>query len=182
MGLAQIIKAHYMDKNRPRFSRQIVLPAVDPGIGVTLTASAAAECTYGAWTDIAAQADVLVDSILCGIVLDTPNDVGALPIVYTIDIGLTYILATNTNYDDCAAIIVAVNAGDITDVQVHRLSVRFEFVTDAGGWGPIMFPFPVWVLSGVGVMGRIKTDSATGELDQINCSILLVQHFERAFE
>lgn len=183
MGLAQSIRAHYINKNRPRFSRQIVLPAVDPGLGVTLTASAADVCTYGDWTDIAAQADVTVDSIITGVVFDTPvAAVEALPAIFTIDIGLTYILAINTNYDDDTAVKDAVTAGTITNAQVLRAEVRVEISTDAGGWGPVMLPFPIWVLSGVGVLGRVKSDTAGGELDTINCSLLLVQHFERAFE
>lgn len=183
MGLAQSVRAHYINKNRPRFSRQIVLPAVDPGLGVTLTASDDAVCTYGAWVDIAAQADITVDSILTGIVVDSPTIASAgFPCIYTIDIGLTYILAINTNYDDDTAVKAAVTAGTITNAQVLRAEVRVEISTDAGGWGPVMLPFPIWVGSGVGVLGRMKSDTAGGELDTINCSLLLVQHFERAFE
>lgn len=184
MKFAQKIRAHYIIKNRPRFSRQIVLPAVDPGVGVELVASGADECTYGDWANIAAQADVRVDSILVGIALDTPVAVGGADIVFTVDIGLTYILATNTNYDDADEIIAKVDDETITNAQVHRAEVRVEWVDSVGILAPIMLPFPVWVPSGVGILGRLKSDSTTdgGAADTVQCSVLLVQHMEMAFE
>jgi len=182
MGLAQVIKAHYVDKNHPIFSRQIVLPAVNPGLGVTLTAGDAAECTYGDWEAIAAYTTVLVPTVITGIVLDTPVATGAADIIYTVDIGLTYIVLTNHNYQTVVLTKAAVTAGDITNAQVHRAEVRVEVVTDAGPIEPIMLPFPIWVPADVGILGRMKSDSTGGALDTINCSVFCVQHFEMPFE
>jgi len=184
MGLAQAIKAHYVDKNRPIFSRQIVLSAVDPGVGVTLTADDAAECTYGDWEAIAAYTLVTVPTIITGIVLDTPHQVGDC-LIYTVDIGLTYIVLTNHNYQTVALTKAAVDDAAVplvTNARVHRAEVRVEVVTDAGPIEPIMLPFPIWVPADVGILGRVKSDSTGGALDTINCSVLCVQHFELPFE
>lgn len=173
MGFAQNIKALHANKQYPRFSRQIVLPGVATGIGGELTAVATA-CTYGDWADIALLATVQAETLIVGIALDTPVAVG----IYTVDIGLPYILLTGVNWLDATAINteLAKPAPTITDVQVHRAEVRIAVQVAAGAIEPIMLTFPIFVPNGVGIIGRVKTNS--GDADTINASVLCLQDFE----
>lgn len=177
MGLAQLIKGIHVNKEYPRFSRQIVLPdggaGAGDGHGKQLKA-AVATCTYGDWADIAATTDITTDTLIVGIALDTPS----AATVYTVDIGLTYIVLLNTNFVDAADIKAKVLAGTITSNElVHRAEVRLEVATrTAGAIDPIMLPFPIYVLNGVGILGRVKT--LLGAENTIQASVLCLQCFE----
>lgn len=172
MAFAQNIKALHANKQYPRFSRQIVLPGIGTGIGAELTATATA-CTYGVWEDIAATTDILTDTLIVGILLDTPVAAG----IYTVDIGLTHILRpVPLDYADATAVKTAVTNLVITNAEVHRAEVRIAVQTAAGAIEPVMLTFPIYVLNGVGVLGRVKTNS--GDADTINASVLCLQNFE----
>jgi hypothetical protein len=178
MGLMTLARAHYFNKVRPQGNerstvRQIILPDQVTAVGLQLVADAAG-LTYGAWGDIALPAAVTTDTIVVGIVLDTPTAAE----IYTIDIGSTYIPQVGINYANAAAVIAAVVAGTITNIQVHRCEVRAEVAVFAAT-GPnvtIMLPFPVWFTSGQGILGRVYSVGAVA--NQIGASVLCVQGFK----
>jgi len=170
MGFAQEIKALHANKQYPRFSRQIVLPGIGTGIGEELT-GAAGTCTYGDWADIALPAAIVREKLIVGVILDTPS-VGD---IFTVDIGVTFIPspAGGTIYDDAAAVKAA---GAAVIAAAHRAEVRVEVATDAGAIEMIPLTFPVYVGTGWGIIGRVKTLS--GGADTIQASVVLLELFE----
>jgi hypothetical protein len=173
MGFAQEIKALHTNKQYPRFARQVVLPGIDTGIGAEL-ATHANTCTYGDWADIALPAAIVREKLIVGIILDTPSAGD----IFTVDIGLTFIPspAGGTIYANAAAVKAAVTAGTITDAQAHRAEVRVEVATDAGAIEMIPLTFPVYVNTGWGIIGRVK--SLGGGAATIQASVALLEYFE----
>jgi len=171
MGLAQLVKAHYSNKNLPIDSRQIVLPDETTAIGATVTVGGA--LTYGAWVDLALAAAVTADTLVVGVVIDTPSASMVATEITTIDIGSTWSLGTN--YADAAtlnAISAAVIAG------AHRAEIRLEFSSDAGVFMPVMLPFPVWIPYNSGILARVYDVDDTGAHDSCNVSAICVQLFK----
>lgn len=160
MGLAQTIKGHYGNKNRPENLRQIVLPGIGTGIGA-LMAVAGNNPLFGAWADIALLAAVTRDTLIVGVLMDTPG----AAVVWTVDIG------------SCAGYAAAVNLNAVPAavIAAHRVSVRMQMNTDAGTILPVMLEFPIWIPSGVGILGRTYT-VAGGQTCRI--SVLCIQGFE----
>lgn len=171
MGLAQIVKAHYSNKNLPIDSRQIILPDGTTAIGVT--ASVGGALTYGAWVDLALAAAIITDTIVTGIIVDTPSAQVVAAEIVTIDIGSTWSLGTN--YADATAVI----AGGATVIAgAHRAEIRLEFASDAGVFEPIMLPFPIWIPYSSGILARVYDVDDTGDHDTLNVSAICVQLFE----
>jgi len=172
MSLAQLLKAHYANQNRGVNLKQFVLPQTEGSDcdGATITAGAA--LTYGAWVDVALQALITTDTLIVGVVLDSPSATG-IGEIWTIDIGST--LAGVVNYATAAA----VNAVPAAVIAAHRAEVRLELVTDAGIFQPVMLEYPVLIPNGVGILARGYTVSGSdGGADTVNVSVLLVQGFE----
>jgi hypothetical protein len=170
MGFAQEIKALHTNKQYPRFSRQIVLPDINTGMGALLT-GAAGTCTYGDWADIALPAAIIREKLIVGVVLDTPSAAD----IFTVDIGLTHIPSPTggTTYDDAAAIKAA---GALVIAAAHRAEIRVEVAVDAGAIQMIPITFPVYVNIGWGIIGRVKSLSGGG--DTIRASVVLLEFFE----
>lgn len=171
MGLAQLLKAHYSNKNLPLNLRQIVLPDATTAIGATVTVGGA--LTTGAWINVALAAAVTTDTLVVGVVVDTPP---ANMDIWTLDIGSC--LVAGTNYANAAALETAITATTITDAQVSRTRVRFEASSDAGIIMPIMLEFPVWIPNAVGIVAQCYDVGDVGDHDAINVSVLCVQNFE----
>lgn len=171
MDFAAVIKALHVNKEYPRFSRQVVLPGIDTGIGAELTTHANS-CTYGDWADIALPVAIPREKLIVGIVLDTP---GAASIL-TVDIGVTHIPSPTggTTYANAAAVN---GAGAAVIAAAHRAEVRAEVGTDAGLVG-LMIPvtFPVYVNRGWGIIGRVK--SLAGGAQTVQASVVLLEYFE----
>jgi hypothetical protein len=157
MGLPAEIKSLYLSMLKPESNRQIVLPAVATGIGVTATSGAAN--VYGVWVDLAPAAAVTADTLIVGVAVDTPS--GAE--VFTIDIG------SCLGYANAAAVIAA---GAAAVAAAHRAECRVEIATDAGGYVQIPLPYPVWIPSGVGILARLETVSGA---DTLNISAVCLQ-------
>jgi len=172
MGFAQKIKAVHINKQYPRFSRQIVLPNIDTGIGAVLTGPAGT-CTYGDWADIALLGLIAREKLIVGVVLDTPT-AG----IYTVDIGVTHVQSPTggTTYATAAAVKTAVGLGTITNAQVHRAEVRVEVASDAAIFEMIPLTFPVYVGYHWGIIGRVK--SLAGGAQTIAASVVLLEYFE----
>lgn len=181
MGLMTMERAHYYNKVRPNTPtstlRQIVLPDENTALGIQMADGGA--LTYGAWMDIALSGiagvtDVLVDTLVVGVLVDTPSAAE----IYTIDIGSTYIPEVGINYANAAAVIAAVTATTITNAQVHRCEVRVEVAVFAatGPNQPIMLPFPVWFGAGVGILARAYKVGAGAAT--LGVSVLCVQNFK----
>lgn len=171
MGLAQLIKAFYADKNLPPNVRQIVLPDETNAIGTTLD-DGGAGLTYGAWEDIALIAAVTEDTIVTAIVIDSP-DANAATDMLTIDIGST--LIAGTLYANAAA-VEAAGAGVVA--LASRCEVRLELASDAGIFLPIALPFPVYIPRSTGIIARFYDVASIGAPDQVNVSIIGVQLFK----
>lgn len=163
MSLSQALKAHYSNKNRPLNSRQIVLPGVATGIGATVTA--ANNPLLGTWIDVAAIADITTDTLVVGVLIDTPS----AGCILSLDIGSTW--AAGTNYDDATA----VNAVPAAIVAAHRAWVRTEIATDAGIIMSIMLTFPVWIPNASGILARGYTVAGA---ETLNVSVICLQNFE----
>jgi len=186
MSLAQLLAAHYTNQNRGKNHRQLVLPQGAAG-GVLCcgaTALVGGARTYGVWVDVATQAQITTDTLVVGVVLDsfdTDNDDGIQADIYTIDIGCTLSVDANGNpynYDD-AATINALAAAIIA--AAHRAEVRYEAVTAVGVLQPVMLEYPILIPSGVGILARVydvNDAGGTGDHDQVNVSVILVQQFE----
>jgi len=177
MGLAQLVNAHYNNKVRPLNLKQIVLPQAVPGAGACegATATGGAATTYGVWVDVALKAAVLVDTLVVGILVDTPS--GAE--IYTIDIGSTLVTVT------AAGVTASTNYALAADVETagvqaaaHRCEIRKELATHtAGVYLPTMLPFPIYYHALTdGILARIATVGGGGET--ANISVLCIQNFE----
>jgi hypothetical protein len=171
MGFAQEIKALHVNKTYPRFSRQIVLPDINTGIGAQLT-GAAGTCTYGNWADIALPVDIPWEKLIVGVVLDTPSGAG----IFTVDIGVTFIPSPQGGvlYANAAGVN---GAGAAVIAAAHRAEIRAEVATDAAMVGmQIPLTFPVYVNRAWGIIGRLKTRA--GGAQTIQVSVHLVEFFE----
>ena len=156
--------AVYYNGFRPDTCRQICLPVTGAGagagVGATLTSGAA--LTYGNWADIVLLAGITLDTLVIGIAVDTPS--GAE--VFTIDIG------SCVGYANAAAVIGA-GAGAIA--AAHRAECRLEIASDAGGYLPVYyFGAPIFIPTGVGILGRLSTVSGA---DTLNVSVICLQNF-----
>lgn len=174
MSLSQLLNSHYTNKCRGKNHRQIVLPQGAAG-GVAcrgVQATVGGALTYGDWVDVAAQALITTDTLVVGVVLDTPSANLAADIA-TVDIGCT--LSLGTNYADAAAVIAA-GAGAIAGA--HRAEVRFEVASDAGVFHPVMLEYPVLIPSGTGILARVYDVNDVGAHDSVYVSVILVQSFE----
>lgn len=179
MSLAQLLGSHYTNQCRGKNHRQIVLPQGAAGgvlcRGAQITAGAA--LTYGVWVDVALQALITTDTLVVGVVLDTPSATGTVE-VWTVDIGST--LSVNaagavTNYADAAA----VNGVGAAVIAAHRAEVRYEFASDAGVFQPVMLEYPVLIPNGVGILARGYTvGGSNGGADTLYVSVILVQSYE----
>jgi hypothetical protein len=178
MSLAQLLASHYTNKNRGQNHRQIVLPQ-GPAAGVLCRGAQAAvggPLTYGDWVDVVLQALITTDTLVVGVVLDTPN-VNMAADIATIDIGST--LSVNaagavTNY----AAAANVNAVPAAVIAAHRAEVRYEFASDSGIYHPVMLEYPVLIPSGAGILARVYDVNDTGDHDSVYVSVILVQTFE----
>jgi len=157
MGFAQEAKASYTNRFDPENVRQIVLP--DAG-GAAIAGSGVSPL-YGAWTDVVLLAAVLQDTLIVSISIDTPSVLE----IYDIDIG------SCLGYANAAA-VTAAGAGPIA--AASRALVRFEVLTVAGSYAPIVLPFPVWIPAGVGIIARTRTVSGA---DTINVTCQCAQLF-----
>jgi len=177
MSLSQLLKAQYTNQNRGQNLRQIALPQAVGAIncdGIAIQDGGA--LTYGDWVDVALQALITTDTLVVGVVLDTPSATG-IGEIWTVDIGSTLctVGATTTNYATAAA----VNAVPAAIIAAHRAELRFELVTDAGILQPVMLEYPVLIPNGVGILARGYTVSGSnGGADTVQVSVLLVQGFE----
>jgi len=178
MSLAQLLGSHYTNQCRGRNHRQIVLPQGAAG-GVLCRgaqASVGGALSYGDWVDVVLQALITTDTLVVGVVLDTPN-VNMAADIATIDIGST--LSVNaagavTNY----AAAANVNAVPAAVIAAHRAEVRYEFASDAGVFQPVMLEYPILIPSGVGILARVYDVNDTGAHDSVYVSVILVQSFE----
>lgn len=163
------IKALHANKQYPRFSRIVVLPGIATGVGAELTTHANT-CTYGDWADIALPAAIVREKLIVGVILDTPSAGD----IFTVDIGLTFIPSPQggTIYDDATA----VNAVPAAVIAAHRAEVRVEVATDAGTIEMIPLTFPIYVFTGWGIIGRVK--SLGGGEKTIQASVALLEYFE----
>jgi hypothetical protein len=159
MGEAQTIKAFYNDKIRPANLRQLVLPGIGTGIGATITAGN--NPALGVWIDVALLAAVTADTMVVGLVMDTPS----AAVVWTVGIG------SCEGYVNAAAL----NGVAAAVIAAHRAWVRIHIQTDAGINAPVMLDFPVFIPNGVGILARGYT-VAGGQT--ANISVLCVQGFE----
>jgi len=155
MGFAQEAKASYTNRFDPENVRQIVLP--DAG-GAALAVSGAAPA-YGAWSDVVLLGAVLQDTLIVSISIDTPSILE----LWDIDIG------SCLGYVNAAAIV---GAGPIA--AAHRALVRFDVLTVAGSYAPIVLPFPVFIPANVGIVARSRT---AGAGNTINVSCMCAQLF-----
>ena len=163
MSVTQLLKAHYDNKNRPVLPRQIVLPGIGTGIGATITA--ANNPLLGTWIDVALIAAVTEDTLIVGVLLETPS-AGA---IFSIDIGCT--LSGGVIYANAAA----VNAVPAAIITAHRAWIRLEVATDAGPIDPVMLEFPVFIPNATGILARGYT---VGGGETANISVLCVQGWE----
>lgn len=172
MSLAQLARAHYNNKIRPKGLKQIILPQAD-GVtcgGQLVTADAAA-VTYGLWADVALKTAVLVDTLVVGILLDTPSATQ----IYTVDLGSTVVTVNQvtTNYDNAAAVEAVAAAIE----PAHRCEIRLEIASNLGAFMPVMLPFPVLYNALTdGILARISTVNATD--DTATISVVCIQAFE----
>jgi hypothetical protein len=178
MSLSQLLGSHYTNQCRGRNHRQIVLPQGAAGgvlcRGVQATVGGA--LTYGDWVDVALQALITTDTLVVGVVLDTPSANLAADIT-TVDIGST--LSVNaagvvTNYANAAA----VNAVPAAVIAAHRAEIRCEVASDAGVFQPVMLEYPVLIPNGVGILARVYDVADVGAHDSVYVSAILVQSFE----
>ena len=169
MGLPQLVKAFYTNKNLPKYARQVVFPDQVTAIGTTLQDGGA--LTYGIWFDIALPAAITLDTIITGVILDTPDANTATDIV-TVDIGITLVLGVL--YANGAAVTAQ---GAAVIAAAHREEVRMEFASDAGIFNPIPLPFPIYVPAGVGIIARFYDVASIGAPDEVNCSVSGFQLF-----
>ena len=156
MGLKTLLKAHYLNKDIGVNQRMIVLPDITTGIGATITAGN--NPLLGTWIDVALLAAVTEDTLIVGVVPDTPS----AGCVISVDIGCA------TTYANAAA----VNGVAAAIIAAHRAWVRLEVATDAGPLMPVKLEFPVWIQSGTGIIARGYT-VAGGQT--VNISVLCVQ-------
>lgn len=163
MGFSNVVKSIYTNQFRPEYIRQVVLPA---GAAATLTADAAGS-TYGVWADVALLATVEADTLVVGVVLSNPSATD----VFTVDIGSCagYINAGTLNAVP-AAVIAAHRAEVRIDNTITVITAVGEFVS-YGGYMPL--PFPVWIPSGVGILGKCYGVSAVAVT--IDASVVCVQ-------
>lgn len=176
MSIAQLARAHYNNKIRPKGLKQIILPQAD---GVTCGGAAAAAdgagVTYGDWVNVALKAEVLVDTLVVGILVDT----AAAGKIYTIDLGSTCVtvtaggITTTTNYANAAAVFAVAAAIE----PAHRCEIRIEVVSAVGAFMPVMLPFPVLYNALTdGILARISTVNAVA--DTANISVVCIQAYE----
>lgn len=164
MSVTQLIKAHYNNKNRVSMEeRQIVLPGIGTGIGATVTA--ANNPLLGTWIDVALLAAVTEDTLIVGVLPETPS-AGA---IWSIDIGCT--LSGGVIYADATA----VNAVAAAIITAHRAWIRFEVATDAGPLRPVMLPFPVFIPNATGILARGYTVAGA---ETLNISVLCIQNWQ----
>lgn len=184
MGLAKLLEAHYTNQIRGKNLKQIVVPqAVGAGNCIGETIEVGGALTYGAWVDItnAAIADIGTDTLVVGVVVDTPT-VSSAADIWTIDIGCTLSVDAAGlvfNYADAAAVIAGLGPAI---AAAHRAEIRMELASDSGIYQPVMLEYPVLIPSGVGILARgydVADASAGAEPhDQLNVSVLLVQNFK----
>lgn len=171
MSLAQLASAHYTNKIRGKRLKQFILPQV-PGTSAGcegVLATAGAGVTYGDWIDVALKTLVTADTLVVGIIVDTPS----LAEIYTIDLGSTCVTVAGavTNYDDATDLI----AVDAAIEPAHRCEIRLEVCTIAGVILPVMLEFPVLYHSTDGILARIATVSGA---ETAKISVICVQGFE----
>lgn len=163
MGLPTQIKRLYTAKLNPEPIRQIVLPGIATGIGVTTTGGAA--LTFGAWVDVALAAAILQDTLIVGVAFDAPSATET----YTVDIG------SCLGFANAAAVIAA---GAAAIAAAHREEVRYDYdIVGAAGYMAqpvISLTFPIWIPAGVGILARQYT---VGGGDTVNVSVFCVQGF-----
>lgn len=178
MSLAQLLASHYTNKNRGRNHRQIVLPQGAAGAAACrgVQAEVGGALTYGDWVDLALLALITTDTLVVGVVLDTPN-VNLAADIATIDIGCTVctVAGVTTNHANAAAVIAA---GALTIAAAHRAEIRCEVASDAGVFQPVMLEYPILVPSGVGILARVYDVADVGDHDSVYVSAILVQNFE----
>lgn len=159
MSLASEIKALYGNQYQGDSIRQLVLPA---GASVTLTADAAGS-TYGVWADLALAATVLTDSLIVGVFVANPSATDE----FTIDIG------SCAGYANAAAVN---GAGGPAIAAAHRQEVAYDFheVTAVGVLATTLIPLyaPVWIASGVGIIGRIYGITAVAVTADVRVAVL----------
>lgn len=157
-GLKTTVDRMFVDQFRPDNLRQFVLPGAATGIGVATAAGGAK--TYGAWVDLALLAAITQDTLIVGVVLDTPS---ALE-VYTIDIG------SCIGYANAAAL----NAVPAAIIAAHRAEVRAGVITAAGLVGTLYLSTPVFIPAGVGILARMYNVVGAAT---INVSAICLQNF-----
>lgn len=163
MGLKSTLDALYLNHWRPNNARQIMLPDGTTAIGAAVTAGN--NPAWGAWIDVALLAAVTVDTLIVGIVIDTPSATA----IYTIAIGSCFGFAN-------AAAVIAAGAPAIA--AASRAEVRFHYlIVGAAGYlfhPVIMLPVPVLIPAGVGILARGMTVAGA---ETVNVSAVCLQNF-----
>lgn len=141
--------------------RSIILPNA---ASVTITEAGA--LAYGAWTDIALAATVLVDTLITHLSITAISAAG----VFDIDIG------SCEGYADAAAVIAG---GAPAIAAAHRQEVRVEYlqVTAAGVviGGRYKLDSPVSIPAGTGIIARVR--SVAGGAKTVDVAVECKQGF-----
>lgn len=181
MSLAQLVKSHYTNKFRGVNLKQIVLPQGAAGeekcIGATVTAGAAVT-TWGVWVDVAVKALIDTDTLVVGVVVDSPSATGVE--IWTIDIGNTLSVDADGAVFNYPAANDINTSGVLAAIAVaHRAEIRFEIAGNTGIFQPVMLEYPILIPRRVGILARGYTVSGSdGGADTIGVSVLCVQYFE----
>lgn len=162
-GLKPTVDRLFTNRWRGDALRAFMAPAAGTGVGTQLATGGA--LAYGAWADILLLAGITQDTLIVGVVFDTPS--GAE--VFTVDIGTT--MSLGVIYANAAAVA---GAGGAVIAGAHRQEVRVEIASDAGGYVPVYLPNPIFVPAGVGIIGRSYSVSGG---DAIGASVICLQNF-----
>ena len=141
--------------------RSIVLPNA---ASVTLTEAGA--LAYGAWTDLALLATVLVDTLITHVSVSAISAAG----VFDIDIG------SAEGYANAAAVIAAgapaIAAAHRQEIRVERLDVTAAGVVIGGRY---KLDSPILIPAGTGIIGRVR--SVAGGAKTVNVAVECKQLF-----
>jgi len=132
--------------------RQLIFPVpAAAGTGLAL-GGAGNSPAWSAWADIALVAEILQESLVVALALDTPS----AACIATIDIGTT--LSLGVNYATAAAVTATAVAAIIAGA--HRMEVRAELILVAAAPAPVIYlPYPIYVPAGVGIIARWQTQA-----------------------